>query len=309
MSGFISAVKNFAEAVGEGNIKQMQIANQEWFYIYDETSRLIALCIADQLDSGEKIKERFLVPVMQQFKTNYSDILENKIIDISKFSNFSEFVDNQKEKYDEEAGEEIEILPIEQALSIESSIEEFGIDNITLILRHVANHRLVLLGDEILIKKTAALVQNLIRARITSEINENTDLFLASSYQDIPNFDNNIKISTFNMRNKGWTDLLFKTANYEKNLINEVLKKQKKLGDSDPLIPILLFKNQYSNLIEITQEYIKVFWQFSNRKNLEKQLQKLEKDGDKREFLHGNIKKHIQLDIDKLIKETKIKLG
>ena len=51
-----------------------------------------------------------------------------------------------------------------------------------MIIRHTTAHRLILIGDEVLTKKLGALIQTLAPIHITTEINEYTDLYLATQY-------------------------------------------------------------------------------------------------------------------------------
>lgn len=296
LSGFISAINRFAGAIGEGEIKNMIISNQEWFYI--TKNDIIALCIADQTDSEEFINEFFLGPLIQKFQNTFENNLKEDLVELSSFEIFESDVNNQNEVYKKNAMESTTYV-LSQAISLIGAIEIVGIDNLALMLRHAANHHLVIVGDELLTIKIAALIQGLIPVRVSSKLNKFTDLFVSTNYPD----NNVVKIefSTFNISNKGWTDQFYKKANYEKNLIKEISKK-KGLGDTDI---ILVFRNKYTEFLDVVQEYLNVLWKFRDLPYLEKNLLQVVKDKTKSEFLHGNIKKKIGLDIDQIIRESK----
>lgn len=296
LTSFISAINNFAGAIGEGEIKNMIIANRAWHAL--RNSNLIGLCITDQNDSGEYIKEFFLAPLMEGFLRDYKNVLNMNLVEVSSFENFDSAVHAQNEVYNRYALENVNYA-LTQAISINGAIEMIGLDNLALILRHSSNHKLAIIGDELLITRIGALIQGMIPISISSKINKYTNLYLDTEYPDKKSVE--VEFSAFNISNKGWTDKFYKKAEFEKNLIKEMLKK-KKLEDIDY---VLLFRNRYIEILEITQEYIDELWKFKDLPYLEKNLQKLVKDKSKVEFLHGYIKKNVGLDIEKLIKESK----
>lgn len=295
LSGFISAISHFADAIGEGSIKSMNIANRKWLYITEQN--LITLCIANQNDDEEIIKIHFLTPLIAQFLNDYKQELASYSGEVDKFKDFYPFVNSQLEVYKAQAAENTSIFNNSQALSINGVIEMFGMENLCLMLRHAANHRLILIGDDLIIQKVGALIQSMIPIQITSEINEYTDLYLASSY---PN-NSRVDISTFNLMNQGWTNQIFVKAEYEKNLLKETLKK-KNMGDMDK---ILLFRNKYLELTGKITEYINTIWKYKDNSGLLKHLQQIVKDKNEIEFLHGYIKKNVGLDVNDYIEESK----
>lgn len=298
LSSFVSAINVFAEAIGEGEIKNMIIANRAWHAL--RRSNVIALCITDQTDSKEFIKEFFLLPLIEAFMSNYKNVLSMNLVEVSSFDNFENIVHAKNEIYNRHALENVNYA-LTQAISINGAIEMMGIDNLALVLRHASNHKLVIIGDELLITRIGSLIQGMIPISISSKINKYTNLYLNTEYPDKKKVEGGVEFSSFNISNKDWTDKYDEKADFEKNLIKGMLKK-KNLGDLDY---ILLFRKNYIEFLEITQEYIDELGKFKDLPNLEKNLQKLVKDKSKIEFLHGYIKKNMGLDIVKLIKESK----
>lgn len=298
LSSFISAINVFAEAIGEGEIKNMVIANRAWHAL--RSSNVIALCITDQTDSEEFIKEFFLTPLIEAFLSNYKNVLRMNLVEVSSFDNFESIVHAKNEIYNRHALENVNYA-LTQAISINGAIEMMGIDNLALVLRHASNHKLVIIGDELLITRIGSLIQGMIPISISSKINKYTNLYLNTEYPDKKIVEGGVEFSSFNISNKDWTDKYYEKADFEKNLIKEMLKK-KNLGDLDY---ILLFRKNYIEFLEIIQEYVNQLGKFKDLPNLEKNLQKLVKDKSKIEFLHGYIKKNMGLDIVKLIKESK----
>jgi hypothetical protein len=298
LSGFISAISHFAQSIGEGEIKSMIIANRKWFYITQKN--LICICIAAEDDDEEVLKKHFLKPLLSHFIENYKDYLvTEKPIDTNVFQGFDEVVDSQKGIYRAQSAEKASILSVTQALTINGAIEMYGIENLALILRHVANHRLAIVGDEFIVKKVGALIQSLTPIHITSEINEYTDLYISSTYPANPS----VQISTFSLSSSGWTNQIFKKAEFEKNLLKEVMKKREK-GLSDMDI-ILLFRTNYIALMEKVTEYMNAVGKYKDSGTLSHELQQIVKDRNGMEFLHGYIKKNVGLDIDELIEKQR----
>ncbi|MBN2156620.1 MAG: hypothetical protein JW776_11305 [Candidatus Lokiarchaeota archaeon] len=295
LSGFISAIRNFAESIGEGQIRTMVIANRKW--LYTTKQQLIGICISDQEDSDDLIKMHFLIPLLNQFIEEYNQELVNHNGEYTVFDSFQEITDTQKEVYRAQAAEESVDLTTRQTLTLQGAIELINLDNLSLVLRHAANHKLVLVGDDFLTKKLGGLVQSLIPIHVTSELNAYTDLYISNKY---PN-NSEIEFSTFNVDNRGWTKQKYYTATYEKQLIQSILKK-KGLGEMDL---ILIFRKNYLEFIDVVTEYINVIWKYKNQSNLARELGNIEKDKHKIEFLHEYIHKNIGIDVEDFLKKSK----
>jgi hypothetical protein len=294
LSGFISAIRNFAESIGEGQIRTMVIANRKW--LYTSKQHLIGICISDQEDIDDLIKQHFLIPLLNQFIEEYRGALVNHNGEYTMFDSFQETTDTQKEVYRAQAAEKSVDLTTRQALTINGAIELLNLDSIALVLRHAANHKLVLVGDEFIAKKLGALIQSLIPIHVTSELNAYTDLYVSSKYPNNPE----VEFSTFNVDNRGWTKQKFPSATYEKILIQTILKK-KGLGEMDL---VLLFRKSYLELIEKVTEYINIIWKYKNNpRELARELQNIVKDKQKIEFLHQYIHKNIGLEVDDFLKK------
>ena len=297
LSGFISAIRNFAESIGEGNIRTMVIANRKW--LYTTKQNLIGICISDQEDSDDLIKMHFLIPLLNQFIEEYREELQNHNGEYTVFDSFQEITDAQIEVYRAQAAEESVDLTNRQALTLQGAIELINLDSLVLVLRHAANHKLVLVGDDFLSKKLGALIQSMIPIHVTSELNAYTDLYVSSKYPNNPD----VEFSTFNVDNRGWTKQKYRSANYEKTLVQTVLKK-KGLGEMDL---VLLFRKAYLELNEKVTEYINLIWKYKNQPNgrLSRELQAIVKDKQQIEFLHQYIKKNIGIDVDDFLKKRK----
>ncbi len=296
LSGFISAIRNFAESIGEGQIRTMVIASRKW--LYTTKQNLIGICISDQEDSDDLIKMHFLIPLLNQFIDEYKEELFHHNGEYTVFDSFQEMTDTQKEVYRAQAAEQSVDLTTKQALTLMGAIELINLDNLALVLRHASNHKLVLVGDDFISKKLGALIQSMIPIHVTSELNGYTDLYISSKYPNNPD----VEFSTFNVDNRGWTKQTYTTANYEKNLIQTVQKK-KGLGEMDL---ILIFRKFYLELIEKVTEYINLTWKHKNNpRELSRELQTIVKDKQKVEFLHQYINKNIGIDIDDFLKKKK----
>ncbi|TFG18581.1 MAG: hypothetical protein EU530_08880 [Promethearchaeota archaeon] len=299
LSGFISAIRNFAESIGEGQIRTMVIANRKW--LYTTKHDLIGIAIAAQEDNDDLIKMHFLIPLLNQFIEEYKEELFNHSGEYTVFDSFQEMTDTQREVYRAQAAEQSVDLTTRQALTLQGAIELVNIDSIALVLRHAANHKLVLVGDDFMCKKLGALIQSMIPIHVTSELNGYTDLYISSKYPNNPD----IEFSTFNVDNRGWTHQKYPSAIYEKIMIQNLLKK-KGLGDMDL---ILLFRKEYLELIDKVTEYINLIWKYKNQTNgrLGRELQAIVKDKPKIEFLHQYIKKNIGLDVEDFLDKSKKK--
>ncbi len=294
LSGFISAIRNFAESIGEGQIRTMVIANRKW--LYTTKNDLIGICISDQEDSDDLIKMHFLIPLLNQFVEEFRVELQNHNGEYTVFDSFQEITDTQKEVYRAQAAEQSVDLTTRQALTLHGAIELLNLDSIALVLRHAANHRLVLVGDDFIAKKLGALIQSMIPIHVTSELNGYTDLYVSTKYPNNPD----IEFSTFNVDNRGWTKQKYPSAIYEKILIQNILKK-KGLGEMDL---VLLFRKQYLELIDKVTEYINVIWKHKNKpRELARELQSIVKDKTQIEFLHQYISKNIGLDVEDFLKK------
>ncbi len=297
LSGFISAIRNFAESIGEGQIRTMVIANRKW--LYTTKQELIGICISDQEDSDDLIKMHFLIPLLNQFIEEYKDHNHNG--EYTVYDSFQEITDTQKEVYRAQAAELSVDLTTRQALTLQGAIELTSLDSIAQVLRHAANHKLVLVGDDFICKKLGALIQSMIPIHVTSELNDYTDLYISSKYPNNPD----IEFSTFNVDNRGWTHQKFQKALYEKNLILDIQKK-KGLGEMDL---ILIFRKNYLELIDKVTEYINLIWKYKNQSNgrLARELQAIVKDKPKIEFLHQYIGKNIGLDVEDFLSKSRKK--
>ena len=296
LSGFISAIRNFAESIGEGQIRTMVIANRKWLYTTKQD--LIGICISDQEDSDDLIKMHFLIPLLNQFIDEYKEELIHHNGEYTVFDSFQEITDTQKEVYRAQAAEQSVDLTTKQALTLLGAIELINLDNLALVLRHSSNSKLVLVGDDFIAKKLGALVQSMIPIHVTSELNGYTDLYVSNKYPNNPD----VEFSTFNVDNRGWTKQKYTSANYEKNLIQAVQKK-KGLGEMDIIV---IFRKYYLELIEKVTEYINLIWKHkSNPRELARELQSVVKDKQKTEFLHQYINKNIGIDVDDFLKKKK----
>jgi hypothetical protein len=297
LSGFISAIRNFAESIGEGQIRTMVIANRKW--LYTTKQELIAIAIAEQEDSDDLIKMHFLIPLLNQFTEEYREELLNHNGEYTVYDSFQDMTDAQKEVYRAQAAEQSVDLTTRQALTLQGAIELINLDNIALVLRHASNYKLVLVGDDFIAKKLGALIQSMIPIHVTSELNGYTDLFISNKYPNNPD----VEFSTFNVDNRGWTKQKYLSANYEKNLILTVMKK-KGLGEMDL---VLIFRKSYLELNEKVTEYINLIWKYKNQPNgrLARELQAIVKDKQQIEFLHQYINKNIGIDVEDFLKKRK----
>lgn len=294
LSGFISAISQFADAIGEGTIKSMNIARNKWSYLHGPRN-IIAIAISDRADDDELIKEFYLDPLLEQFTDHYGTSIADQEGDMDAFKNFEKYADQQLTVYKKESAEKTNIISTTQALTINGAIELFGRDNLSLMIRHASNYRLVLVGDDILSKKIGALLQSLAPIHLTTEINEYTDLYLTTTMPEMSTAKGEeIKYSVFNLNTQEWIDFQYEKADFEKSLLKEVLRKQFYLSDMDQ---IMLFRKLYLEVMDKMTEYIGVIKKFEKHKKLERELQKVVRDKDKAEFLHGYIKKHIGLDV------------
>ena len=234
LSGFISAIRNFAESIGEGQIRTMVIANRKW--LYTTKHDLIGIAIAAQEDNDDLIKMHFLIPLLNQFIEEYKEELFNHSGEYTVFDSFQEMTDTQREVYRAQAAEQSVDLTTRQALTLQGAIELVNVDSIALVLRHAANHKLVLVGDDFMCKKLGALIQSMIPIHVTSELNGYTDLYISSKYPNNPD----VEFSTFNVDNRGWTHQKYPSALYEKTMIQNLLKK-KGLGDMDLIFIVIGF--------------------------------------------------------------------
>jgi len=297
LSGFISAIRNFAESIGEGQIRTMVIADRKW--LYTTKQELIGICVSDQEDSDDLIKMHFLIPLLNRFIEEFKEELLHHNGEYTVFDSFQEITDAQKELYRAQAAERSVDLTTRQALTLQGAIELINMDNLALVLRHTANHKLVLVGDEFLTKKLGALVQSMIPIHVTSELNGYTDLYVSSKYPNNPE----VEFSTFNVDNRGWTKQKYTESNFEKQQILSLLKK-KGLGEMDL---VLIFRKNYLELINKVTEYINLIWKYKNQPNLTRELQDIEKDKNKIEFLHQYIHKNIGLEVEAFLKKPKSK--
>lgn len=299
LSGFISAIRNFAESIGEGQIRTMVIANRKW--LYTTKQELIGICISDQEDSDDYIKMHFLIPLLNQFIEEYGNELKNHNGEYTVFDSFQEITDMQKEVYRAQAAEQSVDLTTRQALTLQGAIELINLDCVALVLRHAANHKLVLVGDDFIARKLGALIQSMIPIHVTSELNGYTDLYISTKYPNNPD----VEFSTFNVDNRGWTKQKYQTAEYEKDLILNIMKK-KGLGEMDL---ILIFRKNYLDLIDKVTDYINLIWKYKNQSNgrLARELQSIVKEKPKIEFLHQYINKNIGLDVEDFLKKSKNK--
>lgn len=294
LSGFISAISQFADAIGEGTIKSMNIARHKWSYLHGPRN-IIGIAISDKIDDDDLIKEHFLEPMLEKFADHYGTSIDDHQGDVDAFKNFNKHVDEQLEIYKQKAAEQTRIISTTQALTINGAIELFGRDNLALMIRHATNYRLVLVGDEVLGKKIAALLQSLAPIHLTTEINEYTDLYITSEMPDVSEFESDgVKYAIFKLPNQEWMDYRYKKAEFEKDLIKEVLRKQFYLSDMDQ---IMLFRKMYLEVMDRMTDYISVIKKYEKHKRLEKELQKVFKDKDKDVFMHGYIKKSVGLDV------------
>ena len=295
LSGFVSAISNFAETIGEGSIKSMIIANKKWFYIF--RNDIIAIAIAETFDDEEIAHEFFLEPLTKSFFQKFRHEIPQFSGDNEKFKKFESMVDSQKNVYKIESARKTNLLTSSQSLTLAGAVEIFGVENIALVLRHAACHKLAIIGDEFIGKKFGALLQSLAPIHITSEINQYTDVYVATDYPLNPGFE----ISTFSLLNKGWTNQKFFKASYEKGLIKNILKK-KTLGDMDLL---LLFRSDFIALTEKITDYINTVWKFKDSPSLQKELKEIIKEKNQAEFLHDYIKKNVGLDVEQMLEDNK----
>ncbi|MHA1820494.1 MAG: hypothetical protein ACTSU2_09015 [Promethearchaeota archaeon] len=291
LSGFISAITNFADAIGQGHIKAMRFANNSWFYI--NKGDIIGICIADQYDDEKVIESKFLLPLIDEFLNKYRSKLKEKEGDLSYFKEFETIIENQLEVYNEEASNVNISESLDKVLTLNGAIELFNINILALLMRHAAVYRLVLTGDEITCMKLAGLIQSLIPIHITTSLNEYTDIFVTND----PLVSSNIRFTLFNVMDKTWIDKKFEKADFERDLLKEVLKK-KQLSNMDM---ILLFRQRYMQVLGKVTDLINTFWKNKDDPNLRKILDKLIKDKNEMEFLKQYVLKNIGINIDEIL--------
>jgi len=303
ITAFISAISDFARLIGEGKIRSMVISNNKWSY-FQSVKNLIGISISDSIDDDDLIRELFLIPLLTKFVDHYGSTIDNFDGSPETFKNFKSFVDSQYEIFRKEQGKKYNLVNKIMSFSLEGAISNFGLENILLFIRHSLNSKLILIGDSLISQKLTALLQNLVPIQVTTELNEYTDLFPCpiplEKLKLEKNFVNiNDKVAIYDINTKTWIKKFSESAELEKKILKEILKKFEHLTDSDR---ISIFRTRMIESIEKIPKCVEIIKKYENHPKLKKEFFEFIKDKDEAEFILQNIRRKIGMEIVDLIK-------
>jgi len=302
LSGFISAISDFARQIGEGKIKSMVIASKKWSY-FEASKNLIAISISDAMDDDEIIREFFLKPLMVQFVDHYGTTIDNFDGSEETFQNFKRYVNSQLEIFKKNEAKRYNLLMQASLFSLQAAISIYGLENIALFLRHALNYKLILVGDYNLLQKLSNLVQNLAPIQVTTELNEYTDLYpcqisLSELNQQLSS--SKYKASIFNLNKKQWINKITNSAELEKKILKETIKKYEKLTDLDR---ITIFRDKIIEIIDKVPKCIEIIEKYGKHPKLRKEFFDFIRDKDEAEFLIQHIKKSMEIDVENFLRK------
>ncbi|MHA1491009.1 MAG: hypothetical protein ACTSRI_15345 [Promethearchaeota archaeon] len=93
ISGFLTAISNFAEEIKGGQIDAMNFRNFNYIYAYDSELEYMFVLVID-IDDPEDVAKNKVESMKNEFIKRYHKILKNWTGDVSLFSDFDEFVED-----------------------------------------------------------------------------------------------------------------------------------------------------------------------------------------------------------------------
>jgi len=92
VSGFLTAISNFAKEIKGGEIKALNFMNFNFIYAYDEPLDCMFIIVSDIDDIEEEVREKVNL-MKDEFLKRYTSNLENWTGDVTQFEGFHEFVE------------------------------------------------------------------------------------------------------------------------------------------------------------------------------------------------------------------------
>ncbi|MHA1292589.1 MAG: ADP-ribosylation factor-like protein [Promethearchaeota archaeon] len=93
VSGFLTAISNFAREIKGGEIKALNFRNFNFIYDYDNELDVMFVLVTDIDDLEEEAQEKVQL-LRREFIRRFRDTIENWTGDISQFQAFDEFAEN-----------------------------------------------------------------------------------------------------------------------------------------------------------------------------------------------------------------------
>jgi GTPase SAR1 family protein len=91
VSGFLTAISNFAREIKGGDIKALNFMNFNFIYEYDEPLDCMFILVCDIDDIEDEVRERVEI-MKEEFLNRYRPNLENWTGDVTQFQGFDVFV-------------------------------------------------------------------------------------------------------------------------------------------------------------------------------------------------------------------------